>query len=103
PGKARTTWRNRTIHPRLHPKTTPQQHNSTSDQAHAHFHAKSGLALLARLEACGRIEGRYLNTGLLGDWAQLAQLCPTMVANDLLIAEAAVLYGRRGDLTGDDE
>lgn len=61
------------------------------------------LAFLARLEACGRIEGRYLNTGLLGDWAQLAQLCPTMVANDLLIAEAAVLYGRRGDLTGDDE
>lgn len=61
------------------------------------------LAFLARLEAYGRIEGRYLNSGLLGDWAQLAQLCPTMVANDLLIAEAAVLYGRRGDLIGEDE
>lgn len=61
------------------------------------------LAFLARLEAYGRVEGRYLNSGLLGDWAQLAQLCPTMVANDLLIAEAAVLYQRRGDLIGEDE
>lgn len=61
------------------------------------------LALLARLEAHGRIEGRYLNSGLLRQWAQMAQLCPTMVANDLLIAEAAVLYGRRGDLIGEDE
>jgi hypothetical protein len=58
------------------------------------------LAILARLEAHGRVSGQYLNSGLLGDWAQLAQLCPTMVANDLLIAEAAVLYDRRGDLTG---
>lgn len=58
------------------------------------------LAFLARLEAHGRIEGRYLNSGLLRDWAEMAQLCPTMVANDLLIAEAAVLYDRRGDLIG---
>ncbi|AWT52228.1 hypothetical protein D806_012400 [Mycolicibacterium smegmatis MKD8] len=61
------------------------------------------LALLARLEAQSRIAGRYLNSGLLRDWARMAQLCPTMVANDLLIAEAAVLYDRRGDLTGEDE
>ncbi|WP_231991905.1 hypothetical protein [Mycobacterium sp. ACS4331] len=61
------------------------------------------LAFLARLEAHRRIEGRYLNSGLLGDWARLAQLCPTMVANDLLIAEAVVLYQRHGDLTGEDK
>ncbi len=60
------------------------------------------LALAARLEAYKRIDGRYLNRGLLGDWARLAQLCPTMVANDLLIAEAALLYDRRGNLIGDD-
>ena len=58
------------------------------------------LAFLARLEAHGRIEGRYLNSGLLRDWAEMAQLCPTMVANDLLMAEAAVLFDRRGDLIG---
>lgn len=60
------------------------------------------LAFLARLEAYGRIEGRYLNSGLLRDWAQMAKFCPTMVANDLLIAEAIVLYDRRGDLIGED-
>jgi hypothetical protein len=59
------------------------------------------LAFLARLEAHGRIGGQYLNSGLLADWARMAQLCPTMVANDLLIAEALVLYDRRGDLTGE--
>ncbi|MEX7468581.1 hypothetical protein AB4Z39_02605 [Mycobacterium adipatum] len=60
------------------------------------------LAFLARLEAYGRVEGRYLNSGLLKDWAQMAKFCPTMVANDLLIAEAVVLYDRRGDLIGED-
>lgn len=60
------------------------------------------LAFLARLEAYGRIEGRYLNSGLLKDWALLAHLCPTMVANDLLIAEAVVLFDRRGDLIGEN-
>ena len=59
------------------------------------------LAFLARLEAHGRIGGHYLNTGLLAEWACLAQLCPTMVGNDLLIAEALVLHDRRGDLMGD--
>lgn len=59
------------------------------------------FAFLARLEAYGRISGRYLNSGLLGQWARMAQLCPTMVANDLLIAEAAVIHIRRGDLTGE--
>lgn len=59
------------------------------------------LAFLARLEAHGKISSRYLNSGLLMDWARLAQLCPTMVANDLLIAEALVLYDPWGDLTGD--
>jgi hypothetical protein len=61
------------------------------------------LAFLARLEAHARIGGQYLNSGLLADWARLAQLCPTMVANDLLIAEALVMYDRRGDLIGEDK
>jgi hypothetical protein len=56
------------------------------------------LAFLARLEAHGRVGGQYLNSGLLAEWACLAQLCPTMVANDLLIAEAVVLYDRWGDV-----
>ncbi|KUI27328.1 hypothetical protein [Mycobacterium sp. GA-2829] len=60
------------------------------------------LALLSRLEAHGRIDGRYLDRGLLRTWSRMAKLCPTMVANDLLIAEAVVLYDRRGDLTGED-
>lgn len=60
------------------------------------------LAFLARLEAHGRIGGQYLNSGLLAEWATLAQLCPTMVANDLLIAEALILHDRRGDLIGGD-
>ncbi len=60
------------------------------------------FAFLARLEAYGRISGQYLNSGLLGQWARMAQLCPTMVANDLLIAEAAVIHLRRGDLTGEE-
>jgi hypothetical protein len=56
------------------------------------------LAFLARLEAHGRVGGQYLNSGLLAQWACLAQLCPTMTANDLLIAEAVVLYDRLGDI-----
>ncbi|WP_245850571.1 hypothetical protein [Mycobacterium angelicum] len=61
------------------------------------------LALLARLEAHGRLGGQYLNSGLLGDWSVMAQMCPTMVANDLLISEALVLHDCRGDLTGVDQ
>jgi hypothetical protein len=59
------------------------------------------FAFLARLEAHGRIGGQYLNSGLLAVWARLAKLCPTMVANDLLIAEALVLHDRRGNLIKD--
>jgi hypothetical protein len=59
------------------------------------------LAFLARLEAQGRIEGHYLNSGLLMAWSRLAQLCPDMVATDLLIAEALIMYDRRGDLIGE--
>ena len=59
------------------------------------------LALLARLEAHGRIPGQYLNSGLLTSWAKLAALCPRMVATDILIAEAVVTHDRRGDLVGD--
>ena len=56
------------------------------------------LAVAARLMAYGRMKESYFNSGLLGEWAQLALLCPTMVANDLLIAEAVVLYDRRGNV-----
>ena len=60
------------------------------------------LAVAARLMAYGRMKESYFNSGLLGEWAQLALLCPTMVANDLLIAEAVVLYDRRGNVIGKD-
>ena len=60
------------------------------------------LALLARLEAHGRIGGQYLNRGLLVDWARLAQLCPVMVSNDILIAEALILHERNVDFVGED-
>ena len=60
------------------------------------------LAVAARLMAYGRMKESYFNSGLLGVWAQLALLCPTMVANDLLIAEAVVLYDRRGNVIGKD-
>lgn len=56
------------------------------------------LALLARLEAHGKVGGQYLNSGLLMDWTRLARLCPNMVASDLLIAEALVTYDSHGDL-----
>jgi len=56
------------------------------------------LALLARLEAHGRIGGQYLNSGLLLAWTRLAQLCPNMLAADLLTAEALIIHDTRGDL-----
>jgi hypothetical protein len=56
------------------------------------------LAFLARLEACGRMKGQYLDKGLLAVWTRLAELCPSMVATDLLMAEALTLYDRKGDL-----
>lgn len=56
------------------------------------------LALLARLEAHGKVGGQYLNSGLLMDWTHLARMCPNMVATDLLIAEALVIYDSHGDL-----
>ncbi|PRC47451.1 hypothetical protein C6A85_84880, partial [Mycobacterium sp. ITM-2017-0098] len=61
------------------------------------------LAALARLEACGRINGTYLNKGLVAAWARLAELCPTMVSTDLLMAEALILHGRKGDLIGEEQ
>ncbi|MGE2718451.1 hypothetical protein [Mycolicibacterium celeriflavum] len=57
------------------------------------------LAVLARLEAHGRITGQYLNSGMLSAWAVMAQLCPRLVATDLLIAEALIVHFCRGDLT----
>ena len=61
------------------------------------------LASLARLEACGRINGTYLNKGLVGQWARLAELCPTMVSTDLLMAEALILHDRKGNLIGEEQ
>ncbi|BBZ20876.1 hypothetical protein MGAD_52110 [Mycolicibacterium gadium] len=58
------------------------------------------LAFLARLEACNRIDGSYLDTGLLTVWTRFAELCPTMVATDLLMAEALTLFERKGNLIG---
>ncbi|BBX04652.1 hypothetical protein BST36_27465 [Mycolicibacterium moriokaense] len=58
------------------------------------------LAFLARLEACERLNGRYLDRGMLTVWTRLAELCPTMVATDLLMAEALTMYERRGNLIG---
>lgn len=60
------------------------------------------LAVLARLEARGRIGGQYLNSGMLLAWARLAQLCPNLVATDLLLAEALVIHDLRGNLVGED-
>lgn len=59
------------------------------------------LAVLARLEAHGRISGQYLNSGMLNSWTRLAALCPRLVATDLLIAEALIAHHRCGDLIGD--
>ena len=61
------------------------------------------LAFLARLEACGRMKGQYLDKGLLAVWTRLAELCPSMVATDLLMAEALTLYDRKGDLIGEGQ
>jgi hypothetical protein len=58
------------------------------------------LAFLARLEACNRLDGSYLDTGLLTVWTRLAELCPTMVATDLLMAEGLTLFERKGNLVG---
>ncbi|MCV7016275.1 hypothetical protein H7I96_00820 [Mycolicibacterium aichiense] len=61
------------------------------------------LALLARLEARGRINGTYLNKGLITQWTRMAELCPTMVSTDLLIADALVLHDLKGDLIGEQQ
>lgn len=60
------------------------------------------LAILARLEAHGRIGGQYLDSGLLATWTRLAEVAPRLVATDLLIAEALVVHHRHGDLIGDE-
>jgi hypothetical protein len=59
------------------------------------------LAVLARLEAHGRVSGQYLNSGMLMSWTKLAQLCPNLVATDLLLAEALVIHDLRGNLVGE--
>jgi hypothetical protein len=59
------------------------------------------LAVVARLEAHSRISGQYLSSGSLAAWEKMARLCPRLVATDILLAEALVVYSMNGDLTGD--
>lgn len=60
------------------------------------------LAVLARLEAHGRITGQYLNSGMLAAWTRMAEVAPRLVSTDLLIAEALVIHYCHGDLIGDE-
>ncbi|MEE2034787.1 hypothetical protein Q8814_22190 [Rhodococcus sp. CC-R104] len=55
---------------------------------------------LARLEAHG-IEGEVLSPALLEHWARVAEHCPTLVATDLLFAEAVLTFHQYGDLVTD--
>ena len=59
------------------------------------------LAVLARLEAYGIIPSQYLTGSVLSAWQKMAQLCPRLVATDILVAEALVVHSLNGDLTGD--
>lgn len=58
------------------------------------------FAVLARLEAYGIIDSQYLTGSVWTAWQKMAQLCPRLVATDILIAEALVVHSINGDLTG---
>jgi hypothetical protein len=58
------------------------------------------LAVLARLEARDLIIGHVLDSSLLLAWSRLAESCPSLVATDILIAEALVTHSAYGDLVG---
>jgi len=55
---------------------------------------------LARLEAHD-IERDLLSPALLEHWGRVAEHCPTLVATDLLLAEAVITFQQYGDLVTD--
>lgn len=61
------------------------------------------FAVLARLEAYGVLDGQYLTGSVLDGWQKMAQLCPRLVATDILMAEALVVHSINGDLTAGSE
>ncbi|WP_024794784.1 hypothetical protein [Tomitella biformata] len=61
------------------------------------------LAALARLEARGAFNRPMMNTPMTDGWIRMAEMFPSMVTTDLLIADALASYVRHGDLIGDWE
>lgn len=61
------------------------------------------MAALARLDARKRFGIPPITSDMRAAWARMADLCPAMVATDLLIADALALYVTAGDLIGDSE
>ncbi|WP_405135705.1 hypothetical protein [Nocardia sp. NBC_01388] len=60
------------------------------------------MAALARLDARGRFDTPPITPEMRESWARMADLCPSMVATDLLIADAIATFVTNGDLIGDD-
>ncbi|MGC4960929.1 hypothetical protein [Gordonia sp. DT101] len=61
------------------------------------------LAAVARLEARGEFPYPPMTAGMRHAWAVLADYFPSMVAGDLLIAEALATHLTHGDLIGEGE
>ncbi|MQY18088.1 hypothetical protein [Nocardia macrotermitis] len=59
------------------------------------------MAMVARLAARRRFRISPISESMRSAWARLAELCPAMVAADLLIADALSCYELHGDLNGD--
>lgn len=56
---------------------------------------------LARLEAHD-INQEVMSPGLLETWVRVGERCPTLVAMDMLLAEALLIFEQYGDLVTDD-
>ena len=61
------------------------------------------MSALARLDARSRFGVPPITPDMREAWARMADMCPAMVATDLLIADALALYVTAGDLIGDSE
>ncbi|GAB4587654.1 hypothetical protein [Nocardia sp. IFM 10818] len=61
------------------------------------------MAALARLDARGRFDSPPMTSEMREAWARMADLCPSMAATDLLIADAIASFVTHGDLIGDHE
>ncbi|MGW4535414.1 hypothetical protein ACWEOI_31130 [Nocardia sp. NPDC004340] len=61
------------------------------------------MAALARLDAAARFGVPPITSEMREAWARMADLCPAMVATDLLIADALVAFVAHGDLIGDNQ